>query len=189
MQGHKTMQTKDAAHLPMKVRDESKKTAFILDKSGVLGTFFQYSAQICSVAGMIIENAMSGKQEDPAAIGDKMRADYVSAAKHGKVICYRFGQCCPTRLEKYFGTADHTFIPSIIFDPSKNKERDHFKKIVKPAEDKDQFGGNECYPQDGLVVCVLCEVSDENQVAEILKETRAKIPDFDKLFEVYVNDN
>ena len=188
MEQFKTMKTAEAGKIPKECAANGK-TAFIVDKSNVLGTFYKYQAQVCSVAGMIIQNAMSGTPEDPAEIGNKMRIDYVSACKHGKTLVYQFGQAIPSRLEKYFGTADQTFRPEIIFDVSKQRERNEFAKVVKPSEDSDRFGGKECWPQEGLEIIVLCDASDENQVAEIVKEAREKIPNFNKLFEVYVNDN
>merc|ERR1711907_810788 len=118
--GIKKMKTGGAASIPKAVR-ESGKTAFIIDRANVLGTFFNYSAHICSVAGMIIENAMQGKQEDPAEIGDKMRAAYVSGCKHGKVVVFRFGQAVPDRIQQYFGTGPQQFNSDVIFDPSKKQ--------------------------------------------------------------------
>ena len=188
MEGLKQMKTGQAAAIPKIVAD-SGKTAFIIDRSNILGTFFNYSAQICSVAGMIIENAMQGKQEDPAEIGDKMRQAYVTGCKHGKLVVFRFGQAIPARLEKYMGTGDQQFNADVIFDPSKNKERKNFAKIVKKEEDFDRFGGKELYPSDDFIACVLCEASEDDTVKEIIKDAKAKFPNFDAMFEVYENNN
>ena len=184
---YKTCKTTQCNSL-VKVVAQSGKTAFIIDKSAVLKTFFNYSAHLCSVVGFIIENAMAGKTEDPKEIGNKMREAYISSAKHGTTCVYNFGGSV-SNLGKYIGTEDQTFRPEIIFDPSKNHERDYIMKIVKPSEDTDRFGGRGLFPQLEMQVAVLCETDDDEGVLEIIKEARAALPDFDKLFEVYINSN
>merc|ERR1711976_285877 len=180
--------TQGSNALPDQLQAQGK-SLFIMDKSNVLGTFYGYTANIYSVVGKIIEAAMSGGQEDPKVVGDEMRSAYVSACNYGKTLVYRFGGGVPTRLEQYFGTEDGTFRPDIIFHAKKNKERDHFKKVVKPIEDVDQFGNKELYPRDEVRIIILCEVADDDAANTVLNEAKAKIPNFDELFTPYISPN
>merc|ERR1719458_2245294 len=133
---------------------------------------------------------MSGGQEDCAEVGSKMREAYVGGCKYGKCVVYLFGGAVPTRLEKYFGNEKGTFRPEIVFDASKNKKRDEFEKVVKKGlEDQDRFGNDEIYPSDDLQIVILAEATDDSVVDEIIKDARAKIPDFNNLFDVWVNDH
>ena len=118
-----------------------------------------------------------------------MRSNYVSAAKYGKVLVYQFGQAVPSDLEQYFGTGDQTFRPDIIFDATRNRNRDDFVHVVKDSEDTDRFGNKECYPSDDMEVVVLFDAAEDATAEAIIADAKAKIPNFDNLFEVYISSN
>merc|ERR1711935_837756 len=123
---YKTMKTSEATQR-LEPATGDQKFPCIIDRAGVLKTFFQYSAATTCLVEPIIQAAMSGTKVDPVAMGELMRERYVLAAKNAHKLVYRMGGGVPTDMNKWFGTCEtaHTgkFDPSIVFDPKKCRER------------------------------------------------------------------
>jgi hypothetical protein len=165
------------------------KFPFIIDRSGVMKTFFNYSATTCCLVAPIVQAAMAGGKADPVEMGELMRKSYVSAAKYGNKVVYRMGGALPTDFAKFFGKGPGKFDPEVVFNPKKFRQRPEFAKVVLKTEDVDRMGNDEIWPLDTMNIILLCDADSELDVEKIISDAIASIPNFTECFDVYVNDN
>merc|ERR1712224_166239 len=155
---YKKMTPAQAVEVTMRVNKEGK-IPFVIDLTDSLTKFWNYKGHQMDIAGIIVRNAIEDIPEDPQEIGETMRRFYVSACKHGRPLIYNFGQNVPERLNQYMRRKPQCFNDEIIFDQSKNKEREYFQQIVKPNEDFNQYGDKELFPKEQMTITVLSECS------------------------------
>merc|ERR1712226_1587158 len=161
------------------------KIPFIIDTAGVVAVFLKYSGKPCEVGEMAFENITGGGNYD---IGEEMRKVYVGGARYGGTVMFHMGQTIPEKWKEFCSTDSQKFNQDVIFDCKKNRERSHFAKIVKPEEDEDRFGNTECTPnKENFRIVIVVDVEDKTKLDQVLKDAKAKFPNFDANFKGFLN--
>lgn len=171
----------------VEITNTKGKIPFIVDRSDALETFFTYTADVCYVNKLVVQDLLGSPTHKSEEIGEHMRQAYITGAKYGKTVIYFLGQVMPDRFNEFCSTKYCEFNAEIIFDTNKFRKRDEFVKIVKMHEDFDRYNEKDIFPSEELEVGVLIQAHESSSTQEIIADARKLIPKFDKNFEIFEN--
>ena len=133
----------------------------VFDKTGNVGTFYNYQAHVVEVAKLFLNNQMGTKTKEEVL--EEMRKSVVSCVKMGKTLVFNFGKLHKDMAADW---SSSEFPAEKIFNWAEWRKPENHMAIVKEDENVDLSGNTGQYVlMEKFTICCLFDYTDDDTMA------------------------